>query len=72
MSENGLDNSPMEKWLRERNMSTKEFSEKVGCSRPVIWKVKRRLAISPKFAKKIYELTEGEVSPKIEPVGGRR
>lgn len=64
--------SSMEKWLRKKNMSTTDFCKLVGCSRPVVWKVKRGIPISPKFAKKITELTDGEVCPKSEPVGGRR
>jgi hypothetical protein len=59
----------MEKWLRKKNMSTKEFVEKVGCSRPVVWKVKRGLPICPKYANKISKLTKGEVNPKIKAVG---
>lgn len=72
MAESGIENSPMEKWLREKNMSSKEFCHQVGCSRPIVWKVKRLLPISPKYAKKIEELTEGKVCPKAERVGGRR
>lgn len=67
-----IKNSPLEKWLRNRNMTSKEFCEKVGCSRPVVGKVKKLLPISEKYAKKIHEVTQGEISPKIEKVGGRR
>lgn len=72
MPENPLADSPMEKWLRKKNMSTTAFCKMVGCSRPVLWKVKRGLPISPQFANRIVELTDGEVNPKSEPVGGRR
>jgi predicted transcriptional regulator len=72
MSEQGIENSPMEKWLRKKNMTAKNFIEMVGCSRDVISRVKRMEAISPKYAEKIIELTDGEVVPKIEKVGGRR
>lgn len=63
-------NSNLEKWLRARHMTTKKFVELVGCSRPVVWKVKRGIAICPLYAKKIYELTGGEIRPLVHPVGG--
>ena len=62
-------NSELEKWLRERNMTTNEFTKLVGCSRPVIWKAKRGIAICPLYAKRIYELTGGRVKPLMENVG---
>ena len=64
--------SPLENWIRARNMTTTEFTKMVGCSRPVVWKVKRGIAICPKYARKIVELTKGEVMPVIEPVGRQR
>jgi len=63
------ENSDLEKWLRKRQMTTKKFTELVGCSRPVIWKVKRGIAICPLYAKKIYEITNGEINPLTEKVG---
>lgn len=62
--------SKMEKWLQEKCMTTNEFTKKVGCTRMVIWKVKRGLGISQRFADKIVKLTKGEVVPSISRVGG--
>lgn len=61
--------SDLESWLRKRNMSNKRFVELVGCSRPIVWKVKRGIAICPLYAKKIHDLTNGEVCPLTEKVG---
>lgn len=69
---NRLNPSKLETWLRERNMSTNRFTELVGCSRPVIWKVKRGLPISPMYASRVRELTNGEIEPEIELVGRRK
>lgn len=64
-------NSALEMWLRKRNMSTNRFVQLIGCSRVVIWKAKREIGICPAYAKKIYEITGGEVSPAISRVGRR-
>jgi hypothetical protein len=64
--------SDLEKWIRKKAMTTKNFAELVGCSRTVIWKVKHDLPICPLYANRIIEITGGEVNPKIETVGGRR
>lgn len=69
MEDNDFRSSTLEKWLREKCMTTKRFSELVGCSRVIIWKVKRGMAVSPKYAQKIKEITEGAVIPTSEPVG---
>jgi len=61
--------SDLEKWLRKRHMTTNKFVSLIGCSRPVVWKVKRGIAICPFYAKKIYEITGGEVKPLVEKVG---
>ncbi len=66
---NDCENSDLERWLRQRNMTTKHFVELVGCSRPVIWRVKKGIAICPMYAKRIYEITEGQVKPIVENVG---
>ena len=63
------ENSDLERWLRKRNMTTNRFVQLVGCSRPVVWKVKKGIAICPLYAKRIYEITEGEVRPLMEKVG---
>lgn len=61
--------SELEKWLRDHEMTTNEFTKKVGCSRPVIWKVKRGIPICPLYAKRIAELTGGKIMPLMESVG---
>ena len=62
-------NSQLEKWLKDKKMSTNRFVELVGCSRPVIWKVKRGIAICPLYAKRVFDLTNGNVQPICEKVG---
>jgi hypothetical protein len=59
----------LETWLRKRNMTTKQFTEMVGCSRPVIWKVKKGLTVSPQIAHRIQELTNDQIDLNIEKVG---
>lgn len=61
--------SALEKWLRKRQMTTNRFTELVGCSRTVIWKVKRGIAICPLYARRISQLTCGEIVPSVELVG---
>lgn len=61
--------SDLERWLRKRNMKTTHFAALVGCTRPIIWKVKRGIPICPFYAKRIYELTSGEVVPIYERIG---
>lgn len=63
--------SALEQWLRKRHMSTNRFTELVGCSRTVVWKVKRGIAICPLYAKRISQLTCGEIVPMVELVGRR-
>jgi hypothetical protein len=63
--------SDLEIWLRKRQMTTNRFTELIGCSRPIIWKVKRGIAICPLYANRIYQLTGGEVKPIVEKVGRR-
>ncbi len=64
--------SDLENWLRSRNMTTKQFIDIIGCSRQTIWKCKKGSALSPDIAHRIMEVTNNQVSPKIETVGGRR
>lgn len=61
--------SDIEKWLRKNFMSTVDFSVLVGCSRQVIWKMKQGKPVMPKFAKRVLEITEGEVVVKEFPKG---
>ena len=58
------ENSDLEKWLRKKRLSTSQFAQNVGCSRIVIWKAKRGIEIANRYAKKINELTLGEVCVK--------
>lgn len=61
----------LKKWLKKRNMTTNEFVALVGCSRQVIWKVTRNMAIDTKIAERIKTLTDGEICPVNHPVGKR-
>ena len=58
------ENSDLEKWLRKKRLSTTQFAQMIGCSRIVIWKAKRGVEIAHKYAKKITDLTQGEVCVK--------
>lgn len=61
--------SDLEAWLKDRQMSTKAFTQLIGCSRPVVWKVKRGIPICPLYARKIYEFTAGKIKPLMKTVG---
>lgn len=61
--------SDLEKWLRSKFMTTNKIAELVGCSRQIIWKVKRGFPICPKYGQKIEEITGGAVQPVTEAVG---
>ena len=61
--------SDLEKWLKERQMTTNDFVQLIGCSRPVVWKVKRGIPICTLYARKIYEFTGGKIRPLIKNVG---
>jgi hypothetical protein len=63
------ENSDMGKWLKKNYINAKDFQKKVGCSRPIILKVKKGIPISPLYAKRIFDLTKGEVNPVSQPVG---
>ena len=57
------ENNSLENWLRKNFMETNEFVKLVGCSRQIIWKVKKNMKVSEKISKKIQEITNGEVVP---------
>lgn len=59
----------LESWIRKNSMETNQFVKLIGCSRTLIWRAKKGEAISPKFAAKIYEITNGQVIIKTEKVG---
>ena len=61
----------LENWLRQKNMTTNSFATLIECSRQVIWKVKRNIAIDPKIAKRIEEVT-GIAVEMTHPVGKHR
>ena len=60
-----ISSSPLEKWLRKKNMSTKDFVSIIGCSRIIIWKVKTGRKISKEYALKIADATQQEVYPRF-------
>jgi hypothetical protein len=61
--------SPLENWIKSNKLNTNKFSALVGCSRVVLWKVKKGLAVCPFYAKKIKELTNGEIQPAMNKIG---
>lgn len=67
-----MENSKLEKWLRDRNMTTNDFVKMIGCSRPTIWRAKLDKGISKHFAEKIIEITKGEIQPRIKNTGKRK
>lgn len=69
MPSHNYHDSPLEIWLKKNKMSTNEFVEIIGCSRPTIWKAKRGIPISPKTAKRIYNFTNGEIKVESKSVG---
>lgn len=60
------DDSELEIWLRSRHMKTNDFVALIGCSRTVIWRVKKGFPISPLYAAKISDVTKGEVQPLVD------
>lgn len=63
------ESSELELWLRKRFMTTNRFVQLIGCSRTVVWKVKKGLPICPYYARAIRHVTNGEIIPLIETVG---
>lgn len=59
----------LERWLRKNNMETNELARLSGCTRQVIWKVKRNETIDVDTAQKIYFITGGQVKPVSRPKG---
>ncbi len=53
----------LERWLRKNNMETNELARLSGCTRQVIWKVKKNETIDEETAQKIYFITGGQVKP---------
>lgn len=64
--------SKLENWLRQNNMTTNTFAALIECSRTVIWKVKKNIAIDPKISSRIKDVTNSEVIPDCHPVGKPR
>lgn len=64
--------SALDKWLHKNKMKTKDLADMVGCTRPVIWKVKVGRPIWDKYASRIERLTGGEVCPVSKPFGRPR
>ena len=58
-----LRESELDKWLVSQNMTMKAFCEKVPCSIPTAWKVKRGIVIGRRIAKEIRSMTLGHVQP---------
>jgi len=63
--------SQLEKWLRNRNMTTNEFLDLIGCSRPILWKVKRGKPITAAYAERIAKVTNGEIRPVVTKKGNK-
>ncbi len=63
--------SDLEKWIRNKNMTTNDFAKLAQCSRKVIYKAKIGVCIDTPIAERIAILTGGEVVPKSRPRGGR-
>lgn len=61
MTKKSFNNSDLELWLRKNNMTTKEFCKLIDCSTFVTWKIKNGKRVREYTAKKILEITKGEV-----------
>jgi hypothetical protein len=61
--------SDLHAWLQKRRIKTTAFAEMVQCTRAIIWKAKRGIPICPLFARRIRDLTGGEILPLSNPVG---
>ena len=62
----------LERWLRKNNMETNELARLSGCTRQVIWKVKKNETIDDVTAQKIYFITGGQVKPAARAKGRPR
>ena len=62
----------LERWLRKNNMETNELARLSGCTRQVIWKVKKNETIDDDTAQKIYFITGGQVKPASRSKGRPR
>ncbi len=56
-------------WLKEKNMSIKEFCEKIGCNRQIPRNVQCGKPISLKIALAIRIFTQGTINPVVKNVG---
>lgn len=62
----------LESWLRKNNMETNELARLAGCSRQVIWKIKKNEAVDEDTAQKIHFITGGQVKPLAKSKGRPR
>ena len=62
----------LERWLRKNNMETNELARLSGCTRQVIWKVKKNETIDDETAQKNYFITGGQVKPTSRSKGRPR
>jgi len=62
----------LETWLRKNNMETNELARLAGCSRQVIWKIKKNETVDEDTAQKIHFITGGQVKPLAKAKGRPR
>lgn len=62
----------LDEWLKKNNVLMKELCHRLGCSRSVLWKVKKGLNVDTKIAEKIEKETSGAVIPISAPKGRPR
>ena len=62
----------LETWLRKNNMETNELARLAGCSRQVIWKIKKNETVDEDTAQKIHFITGGQVKPIAKAKGRPR
>lgn len=55
--------SSLELWLRKNFMETNELARLIGCSRQIIWRIKKNKKVSENISLKIQKVTHGEVVP---------
>lgn len=61
--------SPLAQWLRKKGMTQVRLAYQVGCCRELLLKVKKGIPICPLYAKRIFDITGGEVNPPSQKVG---
>lgn len=58
--------SPLKRWLRRNNLKIGELAQLLDCHRQTLRAVSDGKAVEESLARKIYFITNGEISPDIK------